>query len=79
MNRFEWAIRANYATKHLMHENGDKEVLPFEMYIGKGYELQMDNPKKWNAIQELYQLEIARDLKRGAWDGRKFKFKELPE
>jgi hypothetical protein len=75
---FEWGVRAEFATQHLIHEQGIQMNLPLEMYLGLGYDLQLENPKKWNAIQEAYALDIARVLKNGMTNRKGFRYRELP-
>ncbi|RTL05204.1 hypothetical protein EKK58_08630 [Candidatus Dependentiae bacterium] len=72
---FEWAIRAEFATQHLMHE---AEISgPVDFYLDQAYKLQMENPEKWDAIQKAYELDIQRCLKRGIGDRRRFKYRSL--
>ena len=74
---FEKAIRAEYATMHLMKEwclTG-----PIEPYLSIGYSLELNNRPKWDAIQKEYELEIARCLKQGHGDRKGFKFRKLAE
>jgi len=72
---FEWAIRAEFATQHEMHERGIDG--PVELNIGLGYDMQIHDPKKWDDIQKTYELEIKRCLKEGMGNRRGFKFKKL--
>lgn len=75
---FELAIRAEIATQHIMHETEQEQTLPLEMYIGLGYDLITKNPAKWEAIQEAYELDIARALRAGRSFHKEFKYRELP-
>lgn len=75
---FELAIRAEIATQHIMHENEQEQSLPLEMYVKIGYGLMLENPKKWEAIQKAYELDIARALKAGRSFNKEFKFRKLP-
>lgn len=52
---FEQAIRAQFATQHLMAERG--LTGPLEIFTHLGYDLFLQNPKKYKAIQELYKKE----------------------
>jgi len=72
---FEFAIRAEFATQHIMHER--KLSGPLDLMLHLGYDLLLENPEKWEAIQKLYELEIARCLKRKCGNRRGFKFKVL--
>jgi hypothetical protein len=74
MSRFEWAVRAEFATQHLMHEQNIERKLPLEMYLSLGYDCQIQNPKLWDKIQSTYELQIARVLKRKMTDRRGFKY-----
>lgn len=72
MSRFEWAVRAEFATQHLMHEKG--LVGSVELWLRLGYDLQIEDKKLWAAIQKAYELPIARCLKEGFANSKDFKF-----
>ena len=72
MSRFEWAIRAEFATMHLMEEN--KIDGPIDLHLSLGYDLHLNNPQLWNAIQDAYALPIARCLKEKCGNRAGFKF-----
>lgn len=74
---FELAIRAEIATQHLMHESEQEQTLPLEMYVGLGYDLIINDPKKWELIQKAYELDVARALKAGRSFHKEFKYREL--
>ena len=76
---FELAIRAEFATQHMMHENGIELRAPLEMYIDLGYGLITGDPKKWEAIQKQYDFEIRKQLKSGIGDKGAFKYRPLKE
>ena len=74
---FELAIRAEFVTQHLMHEQGVKPTLPLEMYVQIGYDLMLEDPKKWQKINQAYELDIKRCLKSGIGNRKAFKFRKL--
>jgi hypothetical protein len=71
-SRFEWAIRAEFAAMHIMHEKGLNG--PLDLYLNLGYDCQMNSPKLWNAIQTAYELQIAKCLKDKCGNRQGFKF-----
>ncbi len=77
MSRFQWAIRAEFATMHLMHEQGLKG--PIDLFLSLGYDLQLNDKDKWNAIQKEYDMDIRRCLKQKFGDREGFKFRPLGE
>lgn len=72
---FENAVRAEFATQHVMHEKGLEG--PIDLFLELGYSLMTQNPKKWKAIQKAYELDIKRCLKKGIGDREGFKFRKL--
>jgi hypothetical protein len=72
---FEYAIRAEFATMHLMKEQG--LTGPVELHLGKGYALHLSDVAKWNRIQDAYELDIERCLKSGIGDRKSFKYRQL--
>jgi hypothetical protein len=78
MNRFEWAIRAEFATQHVMHELG-KTGRAIDLFLYLGYDLMLNDPKKWNAIQKTYDMEIRRCLKNKIGNRRGFRYKALAD
>ena len=69
---FELAIRAEFATMHLMREN--KLNGPVDLFLKLGYDLMLDDPKKWDQIQEAYKIDIKRCLKSGIGNRKGFDF-----
>ena len=73
---FELAIRAEFATQHLMHEM-DKVGMPIDLMLDLGYGLMMNDSDKWNAIQKTYEVEINKCLESGCGNREGFSYKEL--
>jgi hypothetical protein len=73
MINFEQAIRTEFATMHIMNEKGYRG--PVDMFLQKGYELQIDDPAKWEAIQKNYEPEIRKVLDAGVGDRKSFVYK----
>lgn len=69
---FEWAIRAEFAAMHIMHEKGIDGPVDFHLHLG--YDLQLENQELWNKIQEAYELQIRKCLKSGCGNRAGFKF-----
>jgi len=74
---FEQTIRAEFVTQHLMKELNIEPTLPIEMYLSLGYDLMIKDPKKWEAINKAYDLDIRRCLKQGVGNKKAFKYRPL--